>query len=274
MRVLVLIPHFFGSKANDFEGGSTSNSKSERGQTIDLCADARRGVFDELNLATFEYVIGLRDYSLVDIDIDMSNLIDDPRFLIYQTIDIAYRMTSGAAYDFVMIIEDDILISAATLGGLRDSLGALPNSDVVIPNRQETFEGTSFCVDLFALPGWRSDHVRDVHGYRLAEPVNTHCGMLFLDVDRFRFGYENRRMEGHECFFADYMESAFANVYSAFKVLRALPTHSALPVQHCDSWLARLDQRGGMGAETPLGRIASIRSDEEALQRRDIGGSS
>jgi hypothetical protein len=231
-------------------------------------------MFDALRLDSFEYVIGFPDRALVQPDIDVSNSIDDPRLLVYEALESAYRMSSLMSFDYVLVIEDDIAVSPSTFLDLQHLLLALPSAEVVIPNRQEQFEGRSLCVDLFALPGWQSDEVRDVAGYRLAVPTNSHSGMLFLDVDRFRFGYENRRFEGYERFFADYMESAFANVYSAFKVLRALPTHSALPVQHCDSWLARLDQRGGMGAETPLGRIASIRSDEEALQRRDIGGSS
>ena len=57
----------------------------------------------------------------------------------------------------------------------------------------------------------------------MAVPRNTHFGMLF---------------------FVDYMESAFANVYAAFEVLRAVPTDSALRVLHCESGLDRLDDRG------------------------------
>jgi hypothetical protein len=240
---------------------------------IEECTQERAAAATFLGLSAFEYVIGVSDNSLTGLDLDVSSELEDPRKLVYLAIEAAYRMTTLVSYDYVLIIEDDVRISGTTLRSLLGLLSTLPNSEVVVPNRQESLEGNSFCVDMFALPGWQSDDVKDVGGYRLAVPVNAHCEMLFLDVDRFRFGYENRRFQGHERFFADYMESAFANVYSAFKVLRALPTDSALPVEHCDSWLARLDQRGGMGTETPLDRIASIRVAEALLQQRDINSS-
>jgi hypothetical protein len=160
-------------------------------------------------------------------------------------------------FDYFLFVEDDILIPAALLDSLIDIDLSLDSNEIVIPNRIEIFGEKEFCVDMVAMPGWKSEEKINA-GLRLCQPKNIHSGFLLLSREKFFKAYESRLYTEPKKIIGDFMASAFANLSSTFQVYRAIPTSSKLMVFHLDSWSERQISRGHFTLEELLMKISEV----------------
>ena len=132
-----------------------------------------------------------------------------------------------------------LIINADFMEKLMNLQKHLRNFETVIPNRLEFFNGKPFCVDIFALPGWKSES-KFIDNQTFVEPINTHSGFMFLPRKTFLRAYKNRKHVHPTILIGDYMASSLANIFSSMRVYRPIPTNSSLTIVHEDSWSSRM----------------------------------
>jgi hypothetical protein len=236
-KILVVIPHFFKGILDKIAlyGSEDSNNFEVRHAIVNSCFENVKSTLGNLDLDYEIFTIGNKGSNLLDIDIEVSS--DNPRFIPWAAFDYAYEISSE--FDFVLVLEDDILVSENTIQELI-SFNSDQNASeyILIPNRLETIDEVQFCTDMIAMPGWKSAGI-NIKGKLYRESINIHSGVLLLSVSKFNAAYEARPFKVPTIIIGGYMASAFANMHAYFRILRALPTSTEMPVIHTDSWVMR-----------------------------------
>jgi hypothetical protein len=236
-KILVVVPHYFkGISSNDAIYGSEDFENIEsRKSIVSSCYEALKLSFNKLDLDLQIFTIGNKDSSLLNLDIEASA--ENPRFIPWLAFDMAYQIANK--FDYILVIEDDISVGENTIQDLISFNSDENTSDyILIPNRIEIVEGNQFCIDMIAMPGWKSPTI-NIQGKPFREPINIHSGILLLSTSKFKAAYEARPFKDPTIIIGGYMASAFANMHAYFRILRSLPTSTQTPVFHSDSWVER-----------------------------------
>ena len=228
-RIFCHFNHYFGP-AQGFLGRSTSGDRDGRAGIVQAAINQIRALPFEVDLR----VCGFRDYSLLPVDLDLSD-IGNPLHIIYRSIERMFESTDK--YDYFLNIEDDILIDHAVLQNSMAFAAVSGLNEVFLPNRMERqADGTPYCVDLVAMPGWRGLH-RTFRKVDLDVAVNPHSGLFFLSRDQMRFARTKVDLARRDVFIGEAMPSAYANVHAPFLLWRAKSEPLAHHVVHLDKWL-------------------------------------
>jgi hypothetical protein len=235
-KILVVIPHFFnGTKGQLADYGSEDLAKLDyRRSIVEECYETLKKSLSDMNMEFEILRIGIKNLSLVQLDVEVET--ENPRFIPWLAIDHAYKISH--IYDYVLVVEDDILVEEGTITELL-AFNSNENSDyILIPNRVEVIEGNQFCTDMIAMPGWKESTI-NINGSLFREPINIHSGMFLLTSSKFREAFEKRPFKTPTIIIGGYMASALANMLAYFRILRKLPTSTEIPVTHLDSWVER-----------------------------------
>lgn len=195
-------------------------------------------VLDGLRRLPFDIdvvVCGLPGSALVDIDVDLSG-VADPRHLVYATIELMVgRIAHGDSYDYLLCLEDDILIEAGAVERMIRFAEQNQTNEILLPNRLEVGEqGVTYNVDLMAVPGWRPLH-RQFEGRELGVANNPHSGLTFLSKEQASYAALRVDLDRREEYVGGLMASAFANVHEPFLLWRTVDG-DAHHVLHLDHW--------------------------------------
>lgn len=239
MKVLCYVNHYFGEPVG-FEGRSTDGDRDERRAVVEQCVEGLR----RLPGADVQ-VCGIEGRSLLPIDLDFSHVRDDPKLLIYESL--AHMAGRLDDYDYVINVEDDILVPPETLANAIEFDRASLANEVLHPNRLEIdAAGEPFCVDLLAMPGWTHQR-RTYRGRELRVALNPHSAVLILSRDKFRYALQHIDLAYRGRFLNYEMDSAFAYFHSPLSLYRPFEDVGFHTVTHLDRWA---------GARAPKGRPA------------------
>lgn len=229
-KVLCHFNHYFGA-TSEFVGKSTNGVRKDRAEIVQLALDGIRALPFDMDVR----VCGLTDYSLLPVDIDLGAS-SDPQYIVYASIEHMFDMLDH--YDYFLNIEDDILISGDVLTTCMTFNASSQLNEVYLPNRIERrFDGTSYCVDLFAMPGWKPAFHRDFRGTSLGIACNPHSGLSFLSREQMRFAAKRVNLSRRDRILGGLMASAYANLHAPFLLWRAQFDLLAHHVVHLDKWL-------------------------------------
>lgn len=232
MRILCYFNHFYGA-STPFRGKSTTAPSDQRLTKVLTALDALRALPFSMNVR----VCGMRESSLLPVDIDFSSVINDPRMLVYASIE---KMVDEIEhYDYFLNIEDDILVSAEILYACIEFNKTSYCNEIFLPNRIEYKPNSTYqCVDLTAIPRWKNELQRKFRGVELGVAHNPHSGLSFLSRNQFMYAATRVKLSSREVLIGDYMASAFANLHAPFLIWRAksyLRDHSVVHLDHRDS---------------------------------------
>ncbi len=241
MRILACVVHFFGSNSH-FQGGSTvgqhqaaasiEETMKKRLQIVLNTCDALRKLADH-GLDVDVKICGIEGKALLPIDWDFSG-IEDPTCLVYETIQ--RMLKNEGQYDFVMCIEDDIVIPAQTmLNVLRFEDMSLDN-EVLHPTRVEILDDGKFdAIDLRLAPGWTQNR-RSLFDRTFSVALNPHSGLCIFSKRKAAYASEFLDPSFRERFYGGRMASAFANVHKPFLLWRCRDDPLFHHVIHQDRW--------------------------------------
>jgi len=226
-----VVHYFGGAGGSEFVGRSTTSAANERLEKVTTVLDRLRRLPFDIDVM----VCGLPGSALVDIDVDLSG-VADPRHLVYATLEsMVGRLTHGSAYDYLLCLEDDILIEADALERMIRFAAHSRINEILLPNRLEVGEqGITYNVDQMAVPGWRPLH-RRFEGQRLGVANNPHSGLTFLSKDQAIYAARRVDLARREQYVGGLMASAFANVHEPFLLWRTVDS-DAHHVLHLDHW--------------------------------------
>lgn len=228
MKVLCYVNHYFGPPVG-FEGRSTDADDAHRRAIIATCLDGLR------SLPGVEVkVCGIEGNALETIDIDFSQVRDNPRLLVYESL--AHMVARADDYDYVINIEDDILLPPQTFANVVEFDKVSLIDEILHPNRVEEDEtGRRFCVDLEAMPGW-TYHRRTYRGREIRVAWNPHSAVLILSRDKLRYALQYIDVGYRGRFLTYEMDSALAYYLSPFSLYRPYEDLEFHTVTHLDRW--------------------------------------
>jgi hypothetical protein len=233
MRILCCFNHYYGT-SSEFHGKSTTEPQERRFLKVFKALNSLK----ELPFSIDLVVCGFANYSLIPVDIDFSTTLQDPRLLVYASIE---RMTQEIeAYDYFLNIEDDILLNSETISSCL-AFNKISNcNEVFLPNRIEfDSNGTYQCVDLVAMPGWRHELKRKFRGVELGVAHNPHSGLSFLSQEQLKYAIGRIDLSIRESIIGGLMASAFAKLHAPFLMWRAKSYLRDHYVEHLDHWMGR-----------------------------------
>jgi hypothetical protein len=109
-------------------------------------------------------------------------------------------------------------------------------NEVLLPNRMEfDTDGTAYCVDLIAVPGWNG-LTRTYRGISLDIAKNPNSGLLLLSREQMRYAEARVDLGNRTRIIGGPMASAYANVHTPFLLWRAKSNQMAHHVVHLDRW--------------------------------------
>jgi len=238
MKIVVIIFHYFnqtGLKTSQYGSFDTDSAVHRKEMVLRALLSIESSLSSVCSHSEI-LIAGDPKNALIPIDIDLSPFIENSKEIPWRAIDYAANLKQD--YDFIMFIEDDIEFNSLTLKLLLRHEQRLFSRSILIPNRLENYKGSVFCVDLLAMPGWKS-RVRYSRRLRLRQPINTHSGIILVKATKFRRLYRNREFDKPTILIGDYMESALANLIGKNRVYRAVPSRNKMSVLHLDSWVLR-----------------------------------
>lgn len=229
IRVLCHFNHFFS--ASEFVGNSTSGNRQQRLDIVQQALNAVRSLPFDVDVR----VCGFTDSSLIPVDLDLTAN-GDPQHIVSASIE---RMFDSLdQYDYFLNLQDDILVSGDTLAAAIAFNEVSATNEVYLPNRlKRDDEGTAYCVDLGAIPDWRTLK-RDYRGISLCVANNSHPSFLFLSRKQMQYAQDRVSLSRRDQFVDGFVASAYANVHQPFLLWRAQSDTTAHHVVHLDKWNA------------------------------------
>lgn len=230
MKILCHFNHFYGSRS-DLVGKSTVGDRERRAEAVQTALAAIRNLPFEIDL----HVCGFPESSLVPIDLDLTE-IGNPMLIMYESIQRMFGVLDG--YDYFLNIEDDVLINEEMIRDCNSFNACSGVNEVYLPNRMETgTDGSLYCVDLLAVPGWERPLSRTFQDVTLGVAANHHSALFFLSRDQMKYAAQRVNLSRRDLIFSGYMASAFANVHAPFLLWRSRSDVMAHHVVHLDNWL-------------------------------------
>lgn len=227
MRLLVYVNHFYGT-ATSFRGKSTTQSPDARRAIVEQTCAALRALDAEVELE----LCGVGGASLLPITRDFSSLLD-PRLLVYASLQEQLARADG--YDYLINVEDDILLPAETFEAVRRFDAQAPVEACLLPNRLENDGARTYCVDLEAVPGYYDAELA-FEGQLLRVAHNPHSGLSILSKAKALHARERVNLAKRDVIIGGLMASAYANVHSPFRMYRPYSDLAFAHVVHLDRW--------------------------------------
>lgn len=224
--VLAIVNHYYG-KSRGFVGKSSIQDANTRRDLVNKAINELKTITN-IDIK----VCGIKNFSLVDIDIDFSHIVD-PSFLIYETIEWMSRQVDK--YDYFINMEDDILLKKETFERILNFDKTNTVRECFHPNRMETRNGKKYCVDLIAMTGW-TDKSKKYNGIELKVALNPHSGIAILSKEKLQYAKKHVNFKKREKIIGHYMESAFANLHAPFQLFRSFSDISFHEIFHLDNW--------------------------------------
>jgi hypothetical protein len=238
MKILCYVNHFFGQ--NPFFEGKSSITANTTLAEIERRAAKRKTYVEEVikqlrSIAgTDVKVCGIRDYSLVPIDIEFNHIKEKPLLLIYESLDHMAQFVSE--YDYFINIEDDVLLLEETFRNIVafDKVSLI--NEILLPNRLEKApDGEHYCVDLKAIPGW-TQQWKYFNGIKVQVAMNPHSAILVLSREKLNYAKNFINRNFREAFLYNELDSAFAYYHSPFSLFRSQDIGFHYIV-HLDNWI-------------------------------------
>jgi hypothetical protein len=238
MRILCYVNHFFGQNPH-FLGKSSLQSGLNRLE-IQRRADTRkmhveRVVAQAKLIGNVDVKIcGIKDYSLIPVDIYFDKIREKPLWLIYESLNHMANLIDE--YDYFINLEDDIFLPQETFNNIVDFDKISQVNEILLPNRMEkSQDGKAYCVDLIPLPGW-TQQKKKFNGNDLQVGFNPHSGLLILSKDKFQYALQFLDRDFRGVTLYNELDSAFAYFHSPFCLFRSrnMDFHY---VSHLDKWL-------------------------------------
>lgn len=243
-RILCGVVHYFGTSGSAFVGRSTTSKAEDRLAKVTQVLDKLRALPFEVDVKVY----GLPGSSLVDVDVDLTGVVD-PRHLVYAALESIVR--SAGDYDYVLCVEDDILVEAPAVERMVRFAERNRINEILLPNRIEIGEGgVAYGVDSFAMPGWRPLR-RSFESLELSVANNPHSGIAFLSAAQATYAANRVDLARREEYVGGYMASAFAHLHEPFLLWRTTDVH-AHQVRHLDHWRSGITLRVGGTPEERL----------------------
>jgi hypothetical protein len=261
LKVLVVIPHYYRLKnKNQLSHSSHSGSNLQaRKNIVTECINSYNSIFEELEIDGQIILVGDGKNSLLPLDVDFSESLQNCLHLPWKAID--YAALLGSSFDYIIISEDDISPRKQTIKELIEIESLVDNSILVIPNRIEIFLNTPFCVDLLGSYRWKSKS-KKILGGNYRKSLNTHSGFILLSFEKFEVAYRKRKYNlPTKIGELGYLESALANLINSFEIYRKIPINSSLEVIHLDGWLSKQIDDGNLSYDKAC--ILVTESNEE-----------
>lgn len=258
VKVLCHFNHFFG-KGSDFVGKSTIGVSGDRSEIVKMALARIRA----LPVDVVVRVCGFPQFSLLPVDLDLS-YIGEPRHLVYASIERMFDALND--YDFFLNIEDDILVADEVIETCIAFNSFSDLNEVYLPNRMERrADGSLYCVDLVAMPGWNESLHRDFQNTTLGIAYNPHSALSFLSQQQMDYAAKRVNLSRREIVVGGFMASAYANLHAPFLLWRARSNVLAHHVIHLDNWLLSPSQ--GDASPRP-----SLSASRDAPGRREATG--
>ena len=234
VKILCYVNHYFNPKPTgaDFVGGCTGEAEYRK-NNVKKCLQVLRSI-----KGCDVKVCGIKENSLVPIDIDFTGI--NPQHIPYASLNL--MRTKAEQYDYVLNIEDDILISSNVLSNCIEFEKTAESNEIFLPNRLEQRGDSWDCVDLRSMTGWTKNKKR-WHNLLLREAVNCHSGMLFMGAQKFIKGTACLDTSFRKQFHGGFMASAYAYFHSAFILYRNPYPNKFHSVWHLDKWIRPDDRK-------------------------------
>jgi len=180
-------------------------------------------------------VCGFPGSSLLPVDLDLSG-IGEPQHIVYESIERMFNARDD--YDYFLNIEDDILIDRQVIDACIAFHSCSAVNEVYQPNRMERrADGSLYCVDLLAMPGWNQAFRRVFQNTTLGVAINPHSAMSFLSRRQMDYAAARLDLSRREIVIGGFMASAYANLHAPFLMWRAQSNPLAHHIIHLDNWL-------------------------------------
>jgi hypothetical protein len=229
-RVLCHVNHFFG-KGSTLVGKSTMSAPEARLSVVQTALAGIRALPFEMVVR----VCGFPNHALVPIDLDLSE-IGQPKHIVYASIERMFNELD--AYDYFLNIEDDVLVSKQVMETCMAFNACSELNEVYLPNRMERGEdGSLYCVDIFAFPGWNEPFRRNFHNTTLGVANNPHSALSFLSREQMKYAATRVDLSRRDIFLGGYMVSAYMNLHAPFILWRPRSNLLDHHVIHLDNWL-------------------------------------
>ena len=229
-KILCHFNHFFG-KTSSFVGKSTAGVPEQRFEIVQTALARIRALPYDMEIR----VCGFPDFSLLPIDLDLSE-IREPQHIVYASIERMFNTLDD--YDYFLNIEDDILISGQVIDACFAFHPCSAVNEVYLPNRMERrADGSLYCVDLLALPGWNQAFRRVFQNNTLGVAVNPHSAMSFLSRQQMDYAAGRLDLSRREIVIGGFMASAYANLHAPFLMWRAQSNPLDHHIIHLDNWI-------------------------------------
>ena len=222
-RALCIVPHYFGPNPA-FVGGSTDlANRAKRHRIVNRTIRQLRRLSAVI---PFDIEVhGLAKASVVPIDVDVSSISSNPDHILWA----AFRLIGDrlGAYDYFLVVEDDILVPRPTLHRMLYAAADLPENEILLPNRIVLIAGLPVVVDLTSIPNW-TGYSRVWNGQTWHEACNPHSAMLFMSRQQMQHVINTTDFSKPEISIGYYMASCFAKAHRNFRLLRErtwLPRH-------------------------------------------------
>lgn len=213
IRLLVCVIHYFDQEGI-FHGKSKIQDPELRKTLLLRCLDE----YSKLKYKVDLKVCGFSDKSLIPISIDLSKRITNPQLILYEVLSSLHNEIAN--YDFVIVVEDDILVNAKSIDA---SIGFTFNNKIdhiYHPHRLESNGQDIFNpIDIMLLPGKTGKYLSH-NNLVLAEFMNPHAGFMLLSKEQVEFASRNVDLNKREKYFGGYMASAFHNYLTPFTLFR------------------------------------------------------
>lgn len=226
-RILCYLNHYYNVNGI-FEGKSSSPNHELRKEVVQK---ALNGLM-QLENSTVK-VCGISGSSLIDLDITFDHL-KDSRLLIYSSL---IEMTDHIdEFDYFLNVEDDIFVTNDVLDNIYDFDKVSQINEVLLPNRLETVNGKTYCVDTnVCFPGWINTE-KKFKNKLIKVAINPHSGILILSSKKLRYAISNIDISSVKPTIGGYMAASFALFHSPFCLYRFKDDISFHSVIHLDKW--------------------------------------
>jgi len=230
MRCLCLFIHYFNP-----EGGFGGRSKHQDPQLRRRFV--QRALLALQALKDFDVrVCGHGGGGLVPLDLDLSDRTSNPQFLVFEALQLLQEYRE--AYDYFLVIEDDILFSADVWHNVLRfdaCYGEASNQRWIFhPNRIEFRRGQApFCIDLAVLRKRLGQPIA-FEGRQLQEHENPHSGLLLVNQAKLQIVANEVDPSFRGSVIGGPMASAFAHYHQPFQLFRCIDGLDFHTIQHID----------------------------------------
>jgi len=216
-RLLVYVIHYFDPQSK-FNGKSKIQNSDIRREILENALSA----YSQLDYDVVIKICGFGNKSLIPLDIDFSNILNDPQLILFEVLS---NLHKNIDFDFVIVVEDDILVNSDSINNSIRFTYTNEINHIYHPHRLELSSKNIFnSIDLMLLPGKTGKYLK-YNNNVLAEFMNPHAAFMLLSKNQVDFASKIVDLNFRQRFFGGYMASAFYNYLKPFILFRDQVPH-------------------------------------------------